>query len=108
MSEHFEDRHRELRAAEDGERAAWLGAKRDASDVIAAGRLLDWFEARTGPLVDDLVAAVRESAECQNPQPSGPDPSRLGEYVETIRPCGDCWECQLLAGLAALDEASRG
>ena len=60
MPEHFERVHRELREAEEAVRGTWLGGQSDVSDLVAACRLLDWYEARTGPLVDDLVAAVRE------------------------------------------------
>lgn len=98
VAEHrCEDRHREFREADAAARAAWLEDAVDTSETIAAGRRLDHFEARTGPLVDDLVAAVRafESFEVTVTVPGG----HAAEYLRL--------ELAIRAALAALDEASR-
>lgn len=94
--EHFEDRHRALRrqATEPGEYEQPLMSRLGAM----------WeFDQLTGPLVDDLVAAVREAAGCGNPQSV-----RGGAGGWDFEDCGKCAGCRLIAKLAALDEASRG
>lgn len=56
----YEDRHLELREAVAQHGAAWREGDEDGAEVIVASRRLDAFHERTGPPVDDLVAAVRE------------------------------------------------
>lgn len=76
MSARFEDRHRELRDLDN----PYLGTTAHP-DCLA-------FEVRTGPLVDDLVAAVRELRDA--PRDGTVDIAALHRRME--------------AALAALDE----
>lgn len=80
MTEHFEERHRELREA-----------ITDLNRALREPYLLD-FEERIGPLVDDLVAAVRNRRNA--PRDGSVDINALTQHENDA--------------LAALDEASRG
>ena len=101
----WEARHKELRDA----LAATPGSVKFPSTAFQ--NVLD-FEHRTGPLVREVVAVLRvadENAGCEDPQDGGPDPSRVGEYVQSWLDCGECLTCRIRSALSALDEeAARG
>ncbi len=95
MSEHYEDEHLRLREQLAQRGAAYREGELDGSEVIAANRLLEAFEGRTGPLVDELVAAARDME---------------GELPRDRRLLTTSTWAKLTAlreKLAALDEASR-
>lgn len=92
--ERFEDRHRALRETLAIETRS-LGL---SDEHIAAVEAVDAFRERTGPLVDDLVAAVRRDFEHYD-HPDG-SADWLSQGLELRR--------ATRAALAALDEAARG
>lgn len=110
MSGRFEDRHRELRNA-------WLQyparARLSREDLYAADRAeegLQEFDQRTGPLVDDLVAAVREERRLSHRMDAYSSRDLRGDppTITTLGMEHDAVIDAVEKALAALDEASRG